>query len=190
MDKGFVIRAAGLLMVIQVLSRVLGYARDSVLQNFFGRSFVTDAFNAAFSIPDFIYNILIGGAISAAFIPVFSSYLAKGETRQAWRTSSIFSSWVLLLMIILLSLGYIFTEPLMGILTQYDASQMDLPVTLARITLIQALFMRSRPLLPASCSQNNTSPGRLSVFSCIMFASFFSVFCWSNRLNQCGLDMA
>ena len=71
------IRAAGLLMVIQVLSRVLGYARDSVLQNFFGRSFVTDAFNAAFSIPDFIYNILIGGAISAAFIPVFSSYLAK-----------------------------------------------------------------------------------------------------------------
>ena len=141
MDKGFVIRAAGLLMVIQVLSRVLGYARDSVLQNFFGRSFVTAAFNAAFSIPDFIYNILIGGAISAAFIPVFSSYLAKGETRQAWRTSSIFSSWVLLLMIILLSLGYIFTEPLMGILTQYDASQMDLPVTLARITLIQALFM-------------------------------------------------
>ncbi len=75
------IRAAGLLMVIQVLSRVLGYARDSVLQNFFGRSFVTDAFNAAFSIPDFIYNILIGGAISAAFIPVFSSYLAKGETQ-------------------------------------------------------------------------------------------------------------
>ena len=43
-------------------------------------------------------------------------------------------------MIILLSLGYIFTEPLMGILTQYDASQMDLPVTLARITLIQALL--------------------------------------------------
>ncbi len=141
MDKGFVIRAAGLLMVIQVLSRVLGYARDSVLQNFFGRSFVTDAFNAAFSIPDFIYNILIGGAISAAFIPVFSSYLAKGETRQAWRTSSIFTSWVLLLMIIMLSLGYIFTEPLMGLLTQYDASQMALPVSLARITLIQALFM-------------------------------------------------
>lgn len=71
MDKGFVIRAAGLLMVIQVLSRVLGYARDSVLQNFFGRSFVTDAFNAAFSIPDFIYNILIGGAISSCFYPGF-----------------------------------------------------------------------------------------------------------------------
>ena len=67
MDKGFVIRAAGLLMVIQVLSRVLGYARDSVLQNFFGRSFVTDAFNAAFSIPDFIYNIgttVLNGGVS------------------------------------------------------------------------------------------------------------------------------
>ena len=58
MEKGFVVRAAGLLMIIQILSRILGYARDVVLLNIFGQNFTTDAFYAAFSIPDFIYNIL------------------------------------------------------------------------------------------------------------------------------------
>lgn len=141
MEKGFVVRAAGLLMIIQILSRILGYARDVVLLNIFGQNFTTDAFYAAFSIPDFIYNILIGGAITAAFIPVFSAYLAKDQKEQAWKTCSVFTSWVLLLMAVLLVLGYIFTQPLMGVLTQYTAEQMWLPVALARITLIQALFM-------------------------------------------------
>ena len=141
MEKGFVVRAAGLLMIIQILSRILGYARDVVLLNIFGQNFTTDAFYAAFSIPDFIYNILIGGAITAAFIPVFSAYLAKDQKEQAWKTCSVFTSWVLLLMVVLLVLGYIFTQPLMGVLTQYTAEQMWLPVALARITLIQALFM-------------------------------------------------
>ena len=98
MEKGFVIKAAALLMLIQILSRLLGYARNMALSNLFGQSYETDAFFAAFSIPDFIYNILIGGAITAAFIPVFSSYLAKDRPEQAWRTGSVFSSWVLLLM--------------------------------------------------------------------------------------------
>ena len=141
MKKGFVVQVAGLLMVIQVLSRVLGYARDVVLLNIFGQNFTTDAFYAAFSIPDFIYNILIGGVITAAFIPVFSSYLEKQEVEKAYKTSSVFTTWVLLLMGILLVLGFIFTEQLMGVLTQYTSEQMWLPVALTRVTLLQALFM-------------------------------------------------
>ena len=59
-EKSFVFKAAFLLMVVQVLSRVLGYARDVVLMNTFGQSYMTDAFNVAFTIPDVIYNVLIG----------------------------------------------------------------------------------------------------------------------------------
>ena len=141
MKKGFVVKVAGLLMLIQVLSRVLGYARDVVLLNIFGRNFTTDAFYAAFSIPDFIYNILIGGVITAAFIPVFSYYLEQNEIDKAYRTSSIFTSWVLLLMGIMIVLSFFFTQQLLGVLTQYTADQMWLPVALTRITLLQALFM-------------------------------------------------
>ena len=134
-------RAAALLMIIQVLSRILGLVRDIVMVNIFGRDYATDAFNAAFSIPDFIYNILIGGAITAAFIPVFSACLTKGNTQEAWRISSIFTSWIVLLMLVGLTISYIFTEPLMDLLTQYSPEELKLPVLLARITLIQALFM-------------------------------------------------
>ena len=140
-EKSFVFRAAFLLMVVQVLSRVLGYARDVVLMNLFGQSYMTDAFNVAFTIPDFIYNVLVGGAIASAFIPVFSSYLATDQSEKAWRTSSIFSSWAMTIMIVLVVLAFIFTYPLLGLLTSYDAEAMHLPVVLTRITLIQALFM-------------------------------------------------
>ena len=140
-EKGFIFKAAFLLMMVQVVSRVLGYARDVVLMNMFGQSYMTDAFNVAFTIPDFIYNVLIGGAIASAFIPVFSSYLATDHTDKAWRTSSIFSTWALTIMIVLVTLAFIFTYPLLGLLTSYDRAAMSLPVTLTRITLIQALFM-------------------------------------------------
>ncbi|MEG1661869.1 MAG: lipid II flippase MurJ, partial [Clostridiales bacterium] len=118
-DQSFIIRTAGFLMVVNVLSRVLGYVRDVVMLNIFGQSIVTDAYNAAFSIPDTLYQILIGGAMSSAFIPVFASYLARDQVDDAWEVSSIFTSWVLVLMGLGLTLSMIFTEPLMGALTNF-----------------------------------------------------------------------
>ena len=141
LEKSLVFRAAAFLMLVQVLSRVLGYARDVVLLNMFGQSYVTDAYNAAFSIPDFLYTVLIGGAISCAFIPVFSSYIARHEEKEAWRVSSIFTSWILLFLSVGLIIAFIFTPQLLRMLTDYTGAELDLPVLLTRITLIQALFM-------------------------------------------------
>lgn len=141
LEKGLVFRAALFLMIVQVLSRILGYARDVVLLNMFGQSYVTDAYNAAFSIPDFLYTVLIGGAISCAFIPVFSSYIAKQEESEAWKVSSIFTSWILLLLAFGMVIAFIFTPELLQLLTDYTGDELDLPVLLTRITLVQALFM-------------------------------------------------
>ncbi|MCR4962930.1 MAG: murein biosynthesis integral membrane protein MurJ [Firmicutes bacterium] len=141
-DQSFIIRTAGFLMVVNVLSRVLGYVRDVVMMNIFGQSMVTDAYNAAFSIPDTLYQILIGGAMSSAFIPVFASYLANKKEEQAWRVSSVFTSWILLLMVIGIGISFVFTRPLMSLLTDFDTAQgMALTVTLTRMMLIQALLM-------------------------------------------------
>ncbi|MEG1996909.1 MAG: murein biosynthesis integral membrane protein MurJ, partial [Clostridiales bacterium] len=110
--------------------------------NIFGQSIVTDAYNAAFSIPDTLYQILIGGAMSSAFIPVFASYLARDQVDDAWEVSSIFTSWVLVLMGLGLTLSMIFTEPLMGALTNFPTpTGMALTVVLTRIMLVQALLM-------------------------------------------------
>ena len=71
--------AANLLMLSTIASRILGYLRDVLIFAKFGQNNLTDAYNAAFSIPDFLYMILVGGALSSAFIPVFSSYLARNQ---------------------------------------------------------------------------------------------------------------
>lgn len=141
LDKGLVARAAALLMAVQVLSRVLGYVRESVLLNIFGQGYATDAYNAAFLIPDFFYSILIGGAIGTAFIPVFSSYITKNQEEEAWRVSSIFSSWSLSIMLLGLALAAVFAYPLMTKISSFAPDAMQMPVLLTRIVLIQSLLM-------------------------------------------------
>ncbi|MBQ6807734.1 MAG: murein biosynthesis integral membrane protein MurJ [Firmicutes bacterium] len=140
-ERGLVIRAAGLLMIVQVLSRVLGYARDVVMVNIFGADFATDAWNAAFLIPDTLYQVLIGGAIGSALIPVFSSYINNDRAEEGWKANSVFSSWFMLILTVLLALSFVFTEPLLRIITDFSHAEMPLPVALTRITLVQAFFM-------------------------------------------------
>jgi len=112
-EKGKVFRAAGFLMVTMVISRILGYARDVVLYNIFGQNRITDAYNAAFSIPDFLYSILVGGALSSAFIPVFSSYIAREEKDEAWQVASSVLNWVMLLLSFGIIICFVFTPQLM-----------------------------------------------------------------------------
>ncbi len=81
-------RAATIVMVFFVLSRVLGLVRDIVISHQFGTLRVLDAYFAAFNVPDFIFNILAGGALGSAFIPTFTAALAVGDQKRAWQLAS------------------------------------------------------------------------------------------------------
>ncbi len=72
-------RAAGILSLGNVASRVLGLVRQTVIADLFGASPYVSAFVAAARVPTMIYDLLIGGAISAALIPVFSDYAHDEE---------------------------------------------------------------------------------------------------------------
>lgn len=80
--------AAGIIAVGNVTSRVLGLVREQVIAGLFGASAATDAFVAASAVPTIIFDLLIGGAISAALIPVFSDYAAPDRRRELARLSS------------------------------------------------------------------------------------------------------
>ena len=141
-QKSGIFKAAGLLVFTTVLSRLLGYLRDVVIYNEIGQNYMTDAYNAAFSIPDFIYSILVGGALSSAFIPVFSSYISTGKESEGWKVASIIFNWIIILMLFLVSLGFIFTPQLIKILVPgFDEITTVLTINLTRIMLIQVLFM-------------------------------------------------
>lgn len=136
------VKAAGFMMVATLLARVLGLARDVVLYSWFGQSHVTDAYVAAFSIPDLIYMLLVGGALSSAFIPVFSSYLARSREDEAWKVASIVFNYAMLLMFVLITAGEIFTRPLIVMLVpDLPAEQITLAVSLTRVMLFQTVFM-------------------------------------------------
>lgn len=81
-------RAAALVMAAFVLSRVLGLVREMVISEQFGTGRALDAYRAAFSIPDLIFTLVIGGALGSAFIPTFTAYLARRQEDEAWRVAS------------------------------------------------------------------------------------------------------
>ena len=66
-----VLMAASVLAIAGFLSRVLGFIRNALLAYFFGAGDVLDAYFLAFRLPDFFFNLLLFGAFSAGFVPVF-----------------------------------------------------------------------------------------------------------------------
>ena len=70
------------LAITFALSAILGFLRTRLLYSFFFKCCILelDAYNAAFRIPDLIFKLLVTGALSASFIPVFSSYVFKRRT--------------------------------------------------------------------------------------------------------------
>ena len=69
--------AAFIIAIAGILSRLLGFVRDRLLASTFGAGDTLDIYYAAFRLPDFIYGLLVLGALSAAFVPVFQYKLTQ-----------------------------------------------------------------------------------------------------------------
>ncbi len=137
-----VARAAVLLMITVVISRFLGYGREVALYSIFGINYVTDAYRAAFSVPDFLYMMLVGGALSSAFIPVFSSCIATRQEQEGWKSASIVFNYVLIALILLVIIAYFYTLPLVKLLAPgLPPGYIALTVDLTRIMFLQTAFM-------------------------------------------------
>lgn len=135
-------KAAGFIMGTMILSRLLGYLRDLVIYANFGQSRLTDAYHAAFSIPDFLYMLLVGGALSSAFIPVFSGLLAREKEEQAWEVASIVLNWILIGLLLGTVTGWFFTPQLIRLLVPGFAEEsLGLTVYMARIMLLQVILL-------------------------------------------------
>ncbi len=143
--KGAAIIAAGTL-----ISRVLGYVREKAMFHTFGNEYITGAFNSAFSVPDLLYYLLAGGALSAAFIPVFSDYLAKKEQADANCTGSSIGNLMLLALIIGVALEIVFAEYVVKLVAPgYTNSPevFQLTVSLTRMMCAMVIFTALSGLL-------------------------------------------
>ncbi len=107
-------RAATIVMLLFVASRVLGLVRDIVISHQFGTSRALDAYFAAFNIPDFIFNVLAGGALGSAFIPTFAAALAQNDARRAWQLARAIITLALILLTALAALLALFAPQIVA----------------------------------------------------------------------------
>lgn len=133
--------AATIVGVAMMLSRVLGFLRNSVIAALFGQGRATDAFNAAYLVPDTVYLVLIGGGISSAFIPVLSRYIAAEENDEGWRVTSIAFNAVALLMLVAVAVGMVLAPWYLHLLLPgFPPGKLALTIGLTRITLASIFF--------------------------------------------------
>ena len=123
-------------------SRILGLIRDQVMAAFFGTSFVNDAFNIGFNIPNLLRRLFGEGALSAAFVPIYNEYgLKKGKQFQfdfALNVLSILSFFLL----ILTFLGMVFAPFIVNILYPgLESETTELAVKLCRIMFPYLFFI-------------------------------------------------
>ena len=83
-DQGKLLRSASLITLITLLSRVFGYIRDQRIAFLLGAGVEADAYTIAYRIPNLLRRLVGEGAVSAAFIPIFSKYLSEKNRRDAW----------------------------------------------------------------------------------------------------------
>ena len=138
-----VISAAFVITVAGIFSNLLGLVRDRLLASTFGAGDTLDVYYAAFRIPDLIYNLLILGAMSAAFIPVFTGLRSKdGGDDEAWRLTNGIMNLALFFIIVISIICAIGAPFLMKIITPgFSPEKMASAVLFTRIMFLSPLFL-------------------------------------------------
>ena len=138
-----IVEGALLLMAAFIASNVLGVVRQTILNSLFGTGPDANAFYAAVQLPNTLFNLIAGGALTYAFIPVFISYEQENGQREAWRLASLVVNllFVVLTALVLLAewLAPAFVNHLL--VPGYSSSERALVTTLTRIMLVQPLIL-------------------------------------------------
>jgi putative peptidoglycan lipid II flippase len=145
-------------MIVTILfSRLLGFVRESLLLYYFGRGALTDIYKQSFMIPDALYFLIAGGALSSAFIPVFTRYITEGREEDAWKTFSVVACVAMLAASAFIILGEIFAVPLSRLLSPgFRPEQINEVAYLTRIILpAQAFFFLGGLMMGTLYSRNH-----------------------------------
>ncbi len=135
-----IVGAGWILSIAALASAVLGLFRTRLLLDLYGVGIETDIYNFAFIIPDLVYFLLISGAISAAFIPVFIGYLGKDE-KEAWRVAQSFFLTAVLSVIFIAAILFLFMPYLVDFFARgFDEQAKESAVLLSRIMLLSPIF--------------------------------------------------
>ena len=139
-----------LLMTSVMLARVIGYLREMYVAWAFGAGPTTDAYVAAFQIPDYLFYLLAGGTTSITFISIYARHTSRGEERKA---QDAFNTTITVMTVIALvgtMLVEIFTPQIAGwIFPKFTPEQLELCVYLTRVLLPGQIFFYAGGIVSA-----------------------------------------
>ncbi len=134
-------RAAGVVLVMNLISRMLGFVRDAAIAGQFGASAITDAYWVAYTIPFFLQAIF-GVAFVSVMVPIFTSYIEADKREEGWKIASGIFNLTAITLVIITVLGY-WGAPLLVKLTAPGFSEelAVLTTDLTRIMFPSIVFM-------------------------------------------------
>ena len=129
-------QASGIVMVSVLASRILGFFREWTVAHQIGSNAVTDAYYAAFTLPDFLNYLVAGGALSITFIPVFAKFVAENREDEGWHVFSTVITAMGVLLAALIVVGEIFAPQLVELITPGFS-----PTEKARVVFLTRLML-------------------------------------------------
>jgi len=137
-STGKIARSAGAVSIAVMCSRVLGLIREQVFAGLFGAGFAIDAFVVAFRIPNLLRDLFAEGALSAAFVTVFTDYSTNRGAEATWRLAGNVLVFFTVLISLLTLTGIYWAEPIVNLLAPDFAlvpGKTELTVQLTRIMM-------------------------------------------------------
>ncbi len=149
-NKG-VVKAAAVLAIGNITSRVLGLVREIVKSNLFGASDLLGAYTVAALVPMTLFNLITGGEmVSSSLVPVFSDFASKERRKELWGVVSTFLSLATAVLLVLVALVLLFTPQvawLAGARNFSDGSLTAVTEQLMRLAIPAVLFLSIASIL-------------------------------------------
>lgn len=183
-----VARSAGIVSIAVMGSRVMGLVREMVFANYFGAGFLYDAYLVGFRIPNILRDLFAEGALSAAFVKVFTDYQLKKSEAEAWQLASLVLNALAIVLSVVTILGIVLSPQIVGLIAKgFSPEKAALATTLTQIMFpfillvamaavaMGVLNTKGRFGIPASAS---TAFNIVSLVTGLGFAYFLSGGSW------------
>ncbi|MEP6903233.1 MAG: lipid II flippase MurJ, partial [Actinomycetota bacterium] len=129
-----VAKSAGIVSIAVMFSRVLGLVREQVFAFYFGAGFLNDAYQVAFRIPNVLRDLFAEGALSAAFVKVFTDYQINKSEKEAWRLASLVLNALAIILSIITIVGILFSGYFVNLIADgFSPEKAALATTLTQI---------------------------------------------------------
>lgn len=137
-ENAKVAKAAGVVGISTMLSRIFGFIRDMVVARYFGAGMVTDAFFVAFRIPNLLRRLLAEGSLTVSFVPVFTEYLKVKSREEALELANVAFTVLSIVLVVVSLVGVLLSPYIVAVMAPGFMKQPDkLSLT---ILLTQIMF--------------------------------------------------